>query len=52
MEQRPDEIVLRPKRGQKLSWEQTANAMAAAKEDWTDWDVAAGDGLHDLYGEG
>jgi hypothetical protein len=32
----------------KLSWAETAKAMAAAREIWSDWDVTAGDGLHDL----
>ena len=29
----------------KLSWKDTAREMAAAPEDWTDWDVTLGDGL-------
>jgi len=45
MEERPEEIVLRPKRSPKLSWEQTAKAMAAAKEDWSDWETTVADGL-------
>jgi antitoxin MazE len=48
MEQRPDEIALRPKRSGKLTWEETARAMAAAKEDWSDWECAAADGFHGL----
>ena len=48
MEQRPDEIVLRPKSRKQLSWEETAKAMAARKEDWTDWDTTLADGLHEL----
>jgi antitoxin MazE len=49
-EEKPDEIVLRPGRTSrpKLSWEATAKAMAAANEDWSDWDVVVGDGIHDL----
>ena len=48
MEEWPDEIVLRPKRSPKLSWEATAKAMAAAPEDWSDWETTVADGLHDL----
>jgi len=46
-EEKADEIVLRPRRlkRRKLSWEDSAKAMAAAHEDWSDWDAAAGDGL-------
>ncbi|MBI4025757.1 MAG: AbrB/MazE/SpoVT family DNA-binding domain-containing protein [Verrucomicrobia bacterium] len=46
----PDEIVLRPKRTkkQKLSWEETAKAMAFAKEDWSGWDCTLADGLNEL----
>jgi mRNA interferase MazF len=44
MEQRPDEIALRPKRGGKLTWEETAKAMASANEDWSDWDYTVADG--------
>lgn len=49
MEQRPDEIVLRPKRNrsQKLSWQETYRQMAQADEDWSDWE-AAPEGLSDL----
>lgn len=49
-EELTNEIVLRAGRaGQpKLSWAETAKAMAAAKEDWSDWETTAGDGLHDL----
>jgi hypothetical protein len=32
----------------KLSWAETAKAMAAAPEIWFDWDITVGDGLHDL----
>ena len=50
MEQRADEIALRPKsqRNQNLTWEETAKAMAAAKEDWSDWECTAADGLNEL----
>ena len=52
MEQRPDEIVLRPKRGRrgKLTWAETYRQMAQANEDWTDWE-AAGEGLSSVPGE-
>ena len=30
---------------QKLSWAETARAMAAEKEDWSAWDVTASDGI-------
>lgn len=45
-----DGILLRPKRqaDEKLSWADTAKAMAAAAEDWSDWDAAAADGLDDI----
>ena len=48
LEQRADEIVLRPKKQKKLSWDETAKAMAAAKEDWSDWKITATDGLDEL----
>ncbi len=49
-EEKTDEIVLRPGRAgrTKLSWEATAKAMATVKEDWSDWNTTAGDGLHEL----
>ena len=50
MEERSDGILLRP-RGpatSKLSWEDTANEMAASAEDWSAWDVSSGDGLDDI----
>ena len=42
-EETSDEIILRPGRAnrQKLSWEATASAMAAAGEQWSDWDAGA-----------
>jgi antitoxin MazE len=48
LEQRENEIVLKPKRQQKLSWAETAKAMATAREDWSDWDCAVADGLNEL----
>ncbi len=40
MEQRPDELVLRPKRTrrQKLSWAETYQQMAETDEDWSGWE--------------
>jgi antitoxin component of MazEF toxin-antitoxin module len=45
-----DGILLRPKQqtDAKLSWADTAKAMAAESEDWSDWDAAASDGLDDI----
>ena len=44
------EIVLRPGRAgrPKLSWAETAKAMAAAGEHWSEWDATAWDDLHAL----
>ena len=49
-EERADEIVLRPQRAtrRKLSWAETAKAMAATCEVWTDWETTAGDGVNGL----
>ena len=49
-EERADEIVLRPQRAtrRKLSWPDTAKAMAAAREVWSDWDATASDGVNGL----
>ena len=48
-EEKADEIVLRPRRAKqrKLSWEESAKAMAEAGEDWSEWDPVIGDGLHE-----
>jgi len=42
--------MLQPKQqaDEKRSWADTAKAMAAAAEDWSDWDVTASDGLDDI----
>jgi antitoxin MazE len=51
VEEKADEIVLRPRRSahQKLSWAETAKAMARADEDWSEWENATGrDGLNGL----
>jgi antitoxin component of MazEF toxin-antitoxin module len=41
---RPDGL-LRPGRSAKLSWGETAQAMAAAHENWSDLTAASADGL-------
>ncbi|MBC8113981.1 MAG: AbrB/MazE/SpoVT family DNA-binding domain-containing protein [Candidatus Saccharimonas sp.] len=42
LEERDGEIVLRSKQAtKKLSWEETAQQMAAASEDWSDWEAVA-----------
>jgi mRNA interferase MazF len=50
MEETAEGIVLRPSRTfiKKLSWEETATEMAAAQEDWEDWEAMSGDGLESL----
>ena len=50
MEERPEGILLRPRAAAtpKLSWEDTANAMAAEAEDWSDWEHISADGLGEL----
>ena len=50
MEERSDGILLRPigPMVEKLSWEETARARAASREDWSAWETAAADGLDDL----
>ena len=46
LEDRGNELVLRPKGDpSKLSWEETAREIAAANEDWADWDDTSADGL-------
>jgi antitoxin component of MazEF toxin-antitoxin module len=49
-EEKPDKIELRPlrPRHRKLSWEATAEAMAVAHEDWSEWETADADGLQSL----
>ncbi|MDQ2667759.1 MAG: AbrB/MazE/SpoVT family DNA-binding domain-containing protein [Gemmatimonadota bacterium] len=49
MEERPEGILLR-KHGAstaKLSWQDTATAIAAAREDWSEWETTSADGLSD-----
>jgi len=50
MEERSEGILLRPVGPvvEKLSWEDTAKAMATSGEDWREWDAAAADGIADL----
>lgn len=50
MEERSDGILLRPTgpSAPKLSWAETALAMAAAVEAWGDLDVANADGLDEI----
>lgn len=50
MEERSDGILLRPEGTSppKLSWEETADEMSAAHEDWSDWNRASADGLNSL----
>jgi antitoxin MazE len=53
MEQRPDEIVLRPKRTrrrQKLNWAETYRQMAQTDEDWSAWESLP-EGLAAVPGE-
>ncbi len=50
MEEKSDAIVLRPVGSgpEKLTWEQTAEAMAADHESWGEWDSVSGDGLENV----
>jgi antitoxin component of MazEF toxin-antitoxin module len=50
MEERSDGILLRPfgPATSKLSWDETAQEMARAAEDWSEWDVTSTDGLEDI----
>jgi antitoxin component of MazEF toxin-antitoxin module len=50
MEERADGILLRPQRaaGPKLSWDDTARAMASATEHWSAWDETLSDGLDQI----
>ncbi len=50
MEERSDGILLR-RPGlavEKLSWEETAQAMSAAAEDWREFDTVSADGLDEV----
>ena len=46
-EERSDGLLLKAKPA-KLSWTDTAKAMSAEKEDWSDLENASADGLHAL----
>ena len=50
MEVLAEGILIRPlgPAVEKLSWEDTAKAMAATREDWGDWDAVATDGLSEI----
>jgi antitoxin component of MazEF toxin-antitoxin module len=47
LEDHGDSLVLKPQVGvqKKLSWDETAQQMAIAHEDWSDWVSATTDGL-------
>ena len=45
LEDAEDGGFLRGKERSKLSWKDTYRAMAAAGEDWSEWDAAVADGL-------
>jgi len=47
MEERAEGIFLHPSGpvDHKLSWADTADEMARSRENWSDWDGTAGDGL-------
>ena len=48
VEERPEGILLRGNRLDKVSLEQTFTEMAAVQEDWSDMDVVRSDGLNSL----
>ena len=48
LEEGPDSITLRPKPGKKLTWRETAAAMAREQENWKEFDVTLGDGLNEI----
>jgi antitoxin MazE len=45
LEEREEGILLRSKDDKRLSWEDTFKEMALEKEDWSDMEAAAADGL-------
>lgn len=47
LEETDQGLLLRSKKENKLSWEDTYKAMAHEKEDWGDFDTALSDGLKD-----
>ena len=48
LEERADELALRPSKKTKLSWKETYAEMATAKETWSEWDGVASDDFHDF----
>jgi len=53
LEDRGHEIALKSKAGpKKLSWQETAREMAAANEDWSEWDSTLADGLDQIPWDG
>ena len=50
MEETLEGILLRPNRAavRKLSWDKTAEQIAAAHESWDEWDATLGDGLENI----
>jgi len=49
LEDRGHELVITPKGGpRKLSWEATYKEMAAAGEDWSEWERTVADGLDEI----
>ena len=50
LEDRGHELVITPKGGpQKLSWEETYKEMAAAGENWSEWESLVADGSDSNY---
>lgn len=50
LEDRGHEVVLRSVKPQtKLSWPETYREMAAAKEDWSEWDAVSSDGGEEVH---
>ena len=45
LEEVEDGVFLYSEESNQLSWKDTYRAMAAEREDWSDFDVAVGDGL-------
>ncbi|MBI4357022.1 MAG: AbrB/MazE/SpoVT family DNA-binding domain-containing protein [Gammaproteobacteria bacterium] len=48
LEELEEGILIHSKKNKRVSWEQTYQAMAKAKEDWSDFDVTLAEGLEDL----
>ncbi len=46
LEAREEGLLLRGKRDNRLSWQQTYRDMADKHEDWSDFDSTIADGLH------